>query len=303
MKSKGPIVYNDVPGNLVQVGLTGSVGYGGENDRDDVKCIQSLLNIYNEADKSRIPLTVDGVVGPRTNDTICAFQRKIVGFVDQRIDPGGKTIRALVKATLSNRSTLPLVPRVGQPDASFVAMYRELPRLTASIPRPPILGGSNLAIGGTAPNDWFDTPLTGWDVVTSGATDVGASIFGGIRGTIVIRNETDNSQYRLTYYAVGVGVSATPIGLDFSDESMKSYGSRVFKGVLGNYPFPVKDFAPNITLVTLGANIGPGWGVGHACFNGFVICKARCWLTGFQAGMPGASVNIYTGWVTVTPVS
>jgi hypothetical protein len=32
MKSKGPIAYNDVPDNLVQVDLTGSVGLGGEDE-------------------------------------------------------------------------------------------------------------------------------------------------------------------------------------------------------------------------------------------------------------------------------
>jgi len=296
MKSKGPIVYNDVPNNLVQVELRGSVGYRGENDRDDVKCIQSLLNIYNETNGSRVPLAVDGLVGPKTIEAIAAFQKKKVGFVDQRIDPGNVTIRALVNATLLNRSDLPDVPRIRRPDASFAFIYRGLPQLMA--PRYAILASSRVEAGGTAPNDWFDTPLTGWDVVTSGATDVGVSIFGGIRGTIVIRNETDDSRYRLTYTAAGVGVSAAPIGFDFSHESMKSFGSRIFKGLLGSYPFPVKNFAPNLTLVSLGANVGPGWGVAHACFNGFVICMARCWLTGFQVGIPGASANIYTGFVS-----
>ena len=299
MKAKGPMVYNDVPGRLLQVSLTGSVGYGGENDRDDVRCIQSLLNLYNAPSPIMPALSVDGLIGPKTVAAIKTFQQRHLGFSDQRIDPGKRTIRALVRGVLSKQATLPDIPRVSKPDQNFITMYGLLPQLKSTTPTLPVLDRSRLAVG-DAPNDWFDTPLTGWDVVTSGATDVGIGKFGAIRGTIVICRETDRSQrYRITYYAVGAGLSMTDVGFDFSDESMTSVGSRIFKGLLGPYPYPVEKFAPSVTIVAAGVNVGPGWGVAHVCFNGFVICMARCWLTGFQVGIPGASLNMYSGYSSV----
>src|SRR6266404_972598 len=82
MKAKGPMVYNDLPGRMVQLSLSGSVGHSCENDRDDVKCVQSLLNRYNSVSA----LAVDGLVGPKTLSAIATFQRSQLGFADQRID-------------------------------------------------------------------------------------------------------------------------------------------------------------------------------------------------------------------------
>lgn len=77
------------------IGLRGSVGRGGGNDRRDVRVVQERLNEL--MGPSRQPLTVDGLCGPKTREMIGDFQRNVLGFrwPDERVDPGGKTIRAL----------------------------------------------------------------------------------------------------------------------------------------------------------------------------------------------------------------
>jgi len=303
MKARGPIVYNESPANLIQVELTASVGAGSENNREDVICIQSLLNLFRKEQRAQPALTVDGLVGPRTLAAIADFQKAMTGYVDRRIDPGQRAMRALVGATVGRMPALPAIPRIKRPDPAFMTMYRALPSFGSTIPPAPIQRGSPFMDTAPAPTDWFDTPLTGWTVETSGAVDVGVSFLSGIRGTIIVRNETDNSRWRITYTAIGAGLSTLPIGFDFSDESMKSFGSRVFKGLLGSYPLPATSLTPAINVIAFGANIGPGWGVAHVCFNGFVICVARCWLTGFQVGMPGVSATLYNGMSTLARLS
>jgi hypothetical protein len=65
------------------------------NVRNDVRLVQKLLN---EHDLSPLrPLDVDGVVGNHTLAAIRHFQEKKVGmrYPDERVDPGGNTIRHL----------------------------------------------------------------------------------------------------------------------------------------------------------------------------------------------------------------
>lgn len=75
--------------------ISGSVGAGGRNKREDVSAVQQRLNALMHA--PRQPLTVDGLSGPKTTRMIRDFQKNAVGFRrgDGRVDPDGKTIRAL----------------------------------------------------------------------------------------------------------------------------------------------------------------------------------------------------------------
>lgn len=96
--------------------ITNPVGRNGVNARPDVKTVQRLLN--------RIPLTPlrrlteDGLAGPQTVAVIEEFQRRIVGYrsPDGRIDPGGKSMRALKRGP-SNGSANP--PSGGSPNRPF----------------------------------------------------------------------------------------------------------------------------------------------------------------------------------------
>ena len=70
--------------------LNGSVGFGGQNLRDDVIAVQTLLKKHG-ADPGR----VDGVCGPKTIAAINAFQKKTIVHADGRVDAGGATWRKL----------------------------------------------------------------------------------------------------------------------------------------------------------------------------------------------------------------
>jgi len=75
--------------------ITASVGHGGRNIRADVMTIQKRLNALMQP--PRKSLAVDGLSGPNTEGTIADFQGSVLNFrhPDRRVDPGGKTIRAL----------------------------------------------------------------------------------------------------------------------------------------------------------------------------------------------------------------
>lgn len=68
-----------------------SVGQGGVNRPDDAKAVQRLLGDLRIA-AGAVPLTIDGLVGPKTIGAILAFQQHNPGLrCDGRIDPRGPT--------------------------------------------------------------------------------------------------------------------------------------------------------------------------------------------------------------------
>ena len=80
--------------------ITGSVGRGGKNyPPSDVMTVQYLLNCVPAMQGGPAKeLAVDGAAGPKTIAAIESFQRKLGGFADGRVDPGGATFRALQAA-------------------------------------------------------------------------------------------------------------------------------------------------------------------------------------------------------------
>lgn len=73
-----------------------SVGNGGRNNKADVLVVQRLLNNFTTG--MGLPaLVVDGGFGDNTGRAIKRFQAQIMGLgaPDGRVDPGGRTIRAL----------------------------------------------------------------------------------------------------------------------------------------------------------------------------------------------------------------
>jgi hypothetical protein len=86
---------------LCRHGLQGSVGRGGDNNRQDAELMQLLLNGWMQA--SRQPaLAIDGLVGPETVNAITSFQHEYLpALIDGRIDPGGPTLFHLGEMTLS----------------------------------------------------------------------------------------------------------------------------------------------------------------------------------------------------------
>ena len=92
------------------VQITGSVGVGGQNRRDDVVTVQSLIN-------QKIPfplklLDVDGVCGSLTKNAIAEYQRRNLKMArpDGRVDPGGATFRSLCDGVSVDPKPVPTPP-------------------------------------------------------------------------------------------------------------------------------------------------------------------------------------------------
>ncbi len=77
--------------------IRSSVGRAGRNlPADDVATVQYLLNCVPAAHGGpQRELAIDGMAGPKTVAAIEAFQRRQFGSADGRVDPGGRTLRAL----------------------------------------------------------------------------------------------------------------------------------------------------------------------------------------------------------------
>ncbi|WCL82871.1 peptidoglycan-binding protein [Saprospira sp. CCB-QB6] len=82
-------------------GLSGSVGYKGENQKADVIKVQELLN------KKGGKLKEDGKCGPATIYAIRDFQKTNFGGADARVDPDGRSWKAL---TGSGKNFTPSAP-------------------------------------------------------------------------------------------------------------------------------------------------------------------------------------------------
>jgi putative chitinase len=79
--------------------ISGSVGNGGVNGRDDVKTVQALLNLNRERMPRRAKLVEDGLIGAKTIAAIEAFQAHVVGMArpDGLAHPDGATIARLLE--------------------------------------------------------------------------------------------------------------------------------------------------------------------------------------------------------------
>lgn len=78
--------------------ISGSVGAGGVNQKNDSMTVQELLNNVAPVDGGpNPPLTVDGLPWQKTIAAIKNFQRVQVGLTnpDGRVDPNGRTLAKL----------------------------------------------------------------------------------------------------------------------------------------------------------------------------------------------------------------
>jgi peptidoglycan hydrolase-like protein with peptidoglycan-binding domain len=82
--------------------VTGTVGWGCKNHKDDVMLVQLLLRrhyMYRSnlglSTKPALIVKVDGIFGDKTAEAIVAYQRHGGTLVDGKVDPGRTTIRSL----------------------------------------------------------------------------------------------------------------------------------------------------------------------------------------------------------------
>jgi hypothetical protein len=86
--------------------LTASVGQGGENRQNDVKTVQTLLNLPGNRPATQPVLRVTGHMDDETLAAILRFQDKQMRMAmpDSRVDPGGRTWRALNRTAVGELS-------------------------------------------------------------------------------------------------------------------------------------------------------------------------------------------------------
>ena len=82
--------------------VTGKVGWGCKNQKDDVMLVQLLLRRHYTyrsnmglSTKPALILKVDGIFGDKTAAAIETYQRHGGTLVDGKVDPGRTTIRSL----------------------------------------------------------------------------------------------------------------------------------------------------------------------------------------------------------------
>jgi putative chitinase len=106
-----------------------SVGNGGINKKVDVKVIQAALNLSQSSKFSfNGLLTVDGVMGKKTQSVIEQYQQAIVNMTspDGRVDPQGATLGHLKKTVPKGLSMEALIAIMGHGNPTVVKPYHAL---------------------------------------------------------------------------------------------------------------------------------------------------------------------------------
>ncbi|HKE93616.1 MAG TPA: peptidoglycan-binding protein [Povalibacter sp.] len=127
--------------------MTASVGQGGVNAAADVMLVQYLLNCVPVSQGGPISdLAVDGIMGPKTLQSIVQFQKTQFGKSDGRVDPekyGGHAIVSL--------SAFDPIPDSPPPQSQPAPKYPSQPEgKGAAFAK----GASGKSIGGGASGKW-----------------------------------------------------------------------------------------------------------------------------------------------------
>jgi hypothetical protein len=103
---EGPFLLSNVSEVGTEI-LNGSVGRRGVNRADDIRLVQRLINSHLPV--RLIPLSEDGICGPRTIFAIEAYQKSILGMKppDGRVDPEGPTFRSLTRGGTGPQPAVP----------------------------------------------------------------------------------------------------------------------------------------------------------------------------------------------------
>lgn len=126
--------------------INSSVGLHGRNIQSDVKTIQTRLNEL--MGPSRSHLKVDGKAGRNTRNMIYDFQKNVVGLrsPDSRVDPVGKTIRALndpsseskwrrmsVPSQVLNEAAFKEIKKIAVTDSEHYTKYNTIHKHSATL--------------------------------------------------------------------------------------------------------------------------------------------------------------------------
>jgi hypothetical protein len=308
-----PLLVNDNPTRLVQVSMTGSVGFLGKNNPLDVTLIQNLLNLVRPSEGGSVEkLQIDGAVGNRTIKAIIRFQNKNTKISDGRIDPYGQTIKKLVNI-LNDRFAIPSnLISIGTPSKEIVnALTGTCPNLgiKSALSEKQSVANSSVAgvIGYTGRIGWklsssssgaFTLPI-GNPLLSAGVTVINFQV-----------KNAENLSYWLSFVGIGLAVgtpSKLPAGASLSLPSMMSIGSDIYKinALLGkDPPVPIKSFEALPTSVLAGDltfwNAGIGTTVIMFGAVGIVapgVLNTRYFgaMAGQEVGTPSGSLALWIG--------
>jgi hypothetical protein len=114
--------------------IRSSVGNRGVNQFADVMLVQKLLNSQKGTAYTFGLIAEDGLVGSQTIGAITDYQKNVVklSLPDGRVDPGGQTIKALVRN--ANRSPVPNPPQ--PPAAPGTGLFSITFRHSEVVPTP-----------------------------------------------------------------------------------------------------------------------------------------------------------------------
>jgi peptidoglycan hydrolase-like protein with peptidoglycan-binding domain len=281
-----PYIINDDLSQLVQISMAGSVGQGGGNDSQDVRLIQTMLNQVPAYDGGPSPpLKVDGFAGQKTSVAISRFQQANGQKPDGRIDVAGRSITALGRYLIS-RGLIPNVPGIGPPDANLATYLKQQVPITSRARNLSVGGGEHTAFG-----------ETGWAFSTSGGVSLSAGKWGVAAGTFHLVQATQPVRIRIfPWSGVGAGFSAMPVGFDASFAVMPSHGFAIRQTLLfGSNPMPEEDLTGFCTVLVTGISGGVGVSLTTCAWGS--IAYAFGSVVGAHAGMPGASITAYWGFV------
>lgn len=308
-----PLIINDNPSKLVQLSMRGAVGHGAPNHREDVRLVQTLLNGISAGEGPQSHLRVDGICGPLTVAAIRRYQSVRTGIVDGRVDPTGPSIKSLVKL-LNARNALPRgFANLGPPSHEFIRALSPgassvVPAAAPSIPATPSPAeGNHLVpaspIGNTnALIARHGEARTGWDFATSSQLSGSVSFIGVNFLNIFMTHDIEPGLvYRFTFAGAGVGLSALPVGADFSTARMPSRGTEITRGAFGKAPpISASDFVMPACVLAGELNL-PGFGIGGAVvYYGAVVPMVLLshyvgFLAGGQIALQNAGIALFVG--------
>ncbi len=235
--------------------IMGSVGRGGVNQLQDVRTVQTLLNNHRSLPLQK--LVVDGLNGPNTMAAIEEFQRRVVKMAlpDGRVDPNGKTLRALDSSPGATPFVPPAAP-VGLISVTFSHGNKQ-PTGVTGLP-----GASN-----TTTSSRYESSVS----VTGGVT-------GTLRGSIYPDNMDIKGRIKDGNYDIYLGFHKPGVPKS-TDLVVRTNGFRAVLIVNANNSVPViSNVATKTTSTAIHIHNGyNGWVAGTPMSEGCLILHPADW--------------------------
>ncbi len=281
----------------ILLGLQGSVGQFGTNRLNDVKLVQSLLNLVPIAKGGANPrLIVDGLAGTNTNNAIGIFQTKRNLMADKRVDVGQKTIAALIEDA-SAAGPLP----TGFMNLAVPAPEPIPTALSTIFPDPESSYDTSITSIFYTNTGWkVDSPFSVSIDVSTPAGPSAAGAIGILELSKVGASPAVTKRYSFKGAGLSLGIkSPIPFGFGLSLPTMLSWGTNVYR--LPSLSVP-GDFSKGLfSMLTLGQDLGFGTAAVAGTLLMFHGIRGLAFIVGQSCGLPYAGGSLVCGNLTPMP--